>query len=493
MAPPHKIVVLLKGYPRLSETFIAQELLGLERAGLDLVLVSLRHPTDRKRHPVHDEIKAPVFYLPEYLHQEPIRVLRGLLRSFRLPGFGAALRQFLKDLPRDFSRNRFRRFGQAAALVGEWPEGAGWLHAHFIHTPASVANYASKMLDIPWTVSAHAKDIWTSEDWELAEKLSTAHWAVTCTKTGHAHLQTLAGANGDRVHLSYHGLDLDRFPPVDAGRSPQLPFSPAGRRWPEGSDEGGACDCDRDLSSTSPSSRCRDLLPAGEKGASGKDAVQSPPIAIGETPLHPISSPGNTRPPRDGSDPQDPVTIISVGRAVPKKGYDVLLRALARLPADLHWRFVHAGDGGERAMLQRLAEELGITEKLSWLGAVDQKDVLAGYREADIFALACRITADGDRDGLPNVLVEAASQRLTCVATDISGIPELFENDVNGLLVPSEDPEALAAALERAIRDPALRDRLGRAAEAKVRASFDHHTSIAQLKSLFETAARETA
>jgi glycosyltransferase involved in cell wall biosynthesis len=489
LSPSRKIVVLLKGYPRLSETFIAQELLGLERAGLDLVLVSLRHPTDRKRHPVHDEIKAPVFYLPEYLHQEPIRVLRGLFRSFRAPGFGAALRQFLKDLPRDFSRNRFRRFGQAAVLVGEWPEDGGWLHAHFIHTPASVANYASRMLDIPWTVSAHAKDIWTSEDWELAEKLSTAHWAVTCTKTGHAHLQTLAGANRDRVHLSYHGLDLDRFPSVDAGRSEHPPLS------------------------------CRTSLPQGGRldGATSRPSQMSPvehdgpplPISplVGEMsgrteggdahPTHdacgcaPAAS--NTRPPRDGSDPQNPVTIISVGRAVPKKGYDVLLRALARLPADLNWRFVHAGDGGERGKLQKLAEELGIAQKLSWLGAVDQKDVLTGYRKADIFALACRITADGDRDGLPNVLVEAASQRLTCVATDISGIPELFENDVNGLLVPSEDPEALAAALERAIRDPALRDRLGRAAEAKVRESFDHHTSIAQLKSLFETAVRETA
>jgi glycosyltransferase involved in cell wall biosynthesis len=175
---------------------------------------------------------------------------------------------------------------------------------------------------------------------------------------------------------------------------------------------------------------------------------------------------------------------------VPKKGYDVLLKALARLPADLHWRFVHAGDGGERAKLQKLADELGIAQRITWLGAVDQKDVLAAYRRSDIFALACRITPDGDRDGLPNVLVEAASQQLTCVATDISGIPELFENEENGLLVPSEDVDAFSRALERAIRDPALRHRLGAAAEAKVRRSFDHHTSIAQLKALFEAGAR---
>lgn len=86
-----KIVVVLKGYPRLSETFIAQELLGLERAGFDLILVALRRPTDAKRHPVHDEIKAPVHYLPEYLHEEPLRVVRSLSACLQRPGFWLSL------------------------------------------------------------------------------------------------------------------------------------------------------------------------------------------------------------------------------------------------------------------------------------------------------------------------------------------------------------------------------------------------------------------
>ena len=405
-----KIVVLLKGYPRLSETFIAQELLGLERAGFDLVLVALRRPTDAKRHAVNDEIRAPVFYLPEYLYQEPLRVLRGLGAAVRKPGFGRTFRAFLADLRRDFTPNRVRRFGQACVLVAEFPSDAEWLHAHFIHTPASVAAYASGISGIPWTVSAHAKDIWTSRNWDLSGKLGSARWAVTCTRTGYEHLQTLAGKNAGSVHLSYHGLDLDRFPHFDGAR-----------------------------------------------------------------------------PPRDGSDEADPVTIVSVGRAVPKKGYDILLRALALLPADLHWRFVHAGDGGERRMLRKLASELRIADRIVWMGAVDQSEVIAAYRRADIFALACRITSDGDRDGLPNVLVEAASQQLTCVATDISGIPELFRNDENGLLVPPENPQVFADALAQAIRDPQLRQRLSAAAEHKVRHSFDYHASIGQLKTLFET------
>ena len=154
-----KVVVVLKGYPRLSETFIAQELLGLERAGLEIFIVSLRQPTDSSRHAVHDEIQASVLYLPEYLHEAPLRVLRGMLASIRKTGFSLAFKEFFQDLRRDFTRNRIRRFGQAMVLVNEWPEGAMWLHAHFIHTPASVVDYASRLLDIPWTVSAHAKDI----------------------------------------------------------------------------------------------------------------------------------------------------------------------------------------------------------------------------------------------------------------------------------------------------------------------------------------------
>ncbi|MBP2234410.1 glycosyltransferase involved in cell wall biosynthesis [Sinorhizobium kostiense] len=407
MSPHRKIAVVLKGYPRLSETFIAQELLGLERAGHELVLVALRRPTDRKRHPVHDEIRAEVHYLPEYLHDEPWRVFRALLRTAPRAGFWRALGPFLRDLRRDRTRNRVRRFGQALVLVAEWPGDARWLHAHFIHTPASVTAYASLMAGVPWTCSAHAKDIWTSSDWELSEKLGGARWTVTCTRTGFEHLSSLAEEKS-RVHLSYHGLDLDRFPVFEGNHSK-----------------------------------------------------------------------------RDGSDPADPVRIVSVGRAVAKKGYDVLLKALSLLPAQLHWRFDHIGAGDLTKELRAMAGNLGIADRVRWDGALDQKDVLARYRESDVFALACRIASDGDRDGLPNVLVEASSQRLACVSTAVSGVPELIEHGRNGVVVPPEDPSALAKALEQLIRDPDLRQRLGSAAEERVRSDFDHHSSVRQLSELF--------
>ncbi len=191
---------------------------------------------------------------------------------------------------------------------------------------------------------------------------------------------------------------------------------------------------------------------------------------------------------RDGQDAADPIRLVSVGRLVPKKGYDVLLRALALLPADLHWRFAHIGGGPELDRLSLLAQELGLTDRIDWRGALPQQDVLELYRDSDLFALPSRITPDGDRDGLPNVMVEAASQRLCCIGSNISGIPELFQDGENGLLVPPEEAPALAHALARAMRDPALRLRLGDAAEARVRRDFDASSSVRQLLALFRKA-----
>ncbi|MGI9425643.1 MAG: colanic acid biosynthesis glycosyltransferase WcaL, partial [Hyphomicrobiaceae bacterium] len=139
------IGVVLKGYPRLSETFIAQELRGLEEAGHKLRLFSMRHPTDTRHHPIHDEIEAPVVYLPEYLHLEPLRVLAAIARLCWRPRFWLAAWQWLKDLTGEPTRNRVRRFGQGCVLAAELPSDVGRLYAHFIHTPAAVTHYASLM------------------------------------------------------------------------------------------------------------------------------------------------------------------------------------------------------------------------------------------------------------------------------------------------------------------------------------------------------------
>jgi glycosyltransferase involved in cell wall biosynthesis len=405
-----RVAFVLKGYPRLSEAFIAQEIAALERRGLEILIVSLRRPTDGKLHPVHREIGAEVRYLPEYLLREPLRVLRAWRSLRQFPAYEKAKALWLRDLARDRTPNRIRRFGQALVLAAELPHDIDRVHAHFLHTPASVARYAAILRGLPWSVSAHAKDIWTIPEWEKREKLVSCDWAVTCTRANRAHLAALAPAG--RVELVYHGVDLGRFAPYRTPRSP-----------------------------------------------------------------------------KDGSDALDPVTLLSVSRLVEKKGTDVLLAALARLPAKLHWRLVHVGGGPLKAKLARQARALGIAERVQWLGALAQDELLAQYRQADLFALACRVAPDGDRDGLPNVLMEAQSQGLACVATRVSAIPELVHEGATGVLVAENDVAALAAALALLIGDPARRRVLGAAGEGRVRSQFALAANFERLARRFGLAA----
>ncbi|HVJ25287.1 MAG TPA: glycosyltransferase family 4 protein [Burkholderiales bacterium] len=402
-----RVAFVLKGYPRLSETFIAQEIAALERRGLDITIVSLRRPTETRRHPVHAEVKAPLLYLPEYLLLEPLRVFRSWLKVRKSEKYKETRQLWLRDLRRDPTPNRIRRFGQALVLAAELLPGIERLHAHFLHTPASVVRYAAALLGLPWSGSAHAKDIWTTPEWEKREKLASCDWLVTCTAANRDHLSALAPPG--RVELVYHGIDLARFSA-------------------------------RNFSS--------------EKI-------------------------------RDGRNPADPVVILSVARLVEKKGTEVLLEALSFLPAKLNWKFVHVGGGPLKDSLRRRAKQLGITHRVEWRVALTQDRLLVEYRGADLFALASRVARDGDRDGLPNVLMEAQSQGLACVATRVSAIPELVRDGETGILVQDNDAPALARALESLIANPARRRALGLAGQSAVAARFALDANIEPLARKF--------
>lgn len=393
-----RIAVVLKGYPRLSETFIAQEILALERRGIGLAIWSLRRPTDRFRHPMHEAITAPVAYLPEYLRDDPGRVMRGLAWACCQRGFAALLRVFLNDLRRDPTASRLRRLGQALVLARELSPEVAHLHVHFLHTPGSVTRYAALLSGRGWSFSAHAKDIWTTPDWELTEKLADARWGVTCTRDGLARLDALGPG---RTRLAYHGLDLTRFP----------------------------------------------------------------------------AAPGN-RPPRDGQDPEAPLRLLCVGRLVAKKGHDDLFAALGTLPAGLHWHLDLIGGGELRADLERLVRERGLTARITFHGALPQPAIIAAMREADLFVLPTKPAEGGDRDGLPNVLMEAASQELPILATAFAGTPELITDGTHGILVPPGEPKALAVAMTALFADPEKRRRLGRAARTRLVQDFSEDAGI---------------
>jgi glycosyltransferase involved in cell wall biosynthesis len=151
------------------------------------------------------------------------------------------------------------------------------------------------------------------------------------------------------------------------------------------------------------------------------------------------------------------------------------------LPRGLNWRLTHIGGGDLRAKLQERSRQVGLADRIQWQGARTQQEVLAAYRAADMFVLASRIADDGDRDGLPNVLMEAQSQGLCCVSTNVSGVPELIRDGETGSLVAPGDAAALARALEDLIRNPTRRDALGQAGAERVRAAFNHEAAIDRL------------
>lgn len=403
--PAPRLAVVVKGYPRLSETFIAQELHALEARGFAFDIWSLRHPYDGGRtHPIHDLIRAGRRYLPEYLYHEPRRVLSGWWKARRLPGYRAARTEWLKDLGRDRTPNRGRRWGQALVLAAELPADIRFLYAHFLHTPASVARYAARIRGIGWGFSAHAKDIWTIPDWEKAEKIDDAAFGVTCTASGAEHLRALA-KDASAVDLVYHGLDLARFPDPPEMR-------------------------------------------------------------------------------RDGT----ALRLLSVGRLVEKKGYDVLLDALAALPPGLDWHFTHIGGGELSDRMAARANTLQLGDRIDWLGKRDQTEVIGALRAADLFVLPSRIAADGDRDGLPNVLMEAASQKLPVLSTSVSAIPEFIEDGVHGRLVAPDDAGALAGAIAEVAADPDGRRRMAEAAYARLAAEFGMTTGIDRLETRLRAA-----
>ena len=408
MAPKKllRLVIFVKGYPRLSETFVAQEIRLLERAGFDVQIVSLRHPTDSRRHPVHDEITAPVIYLPEYIRQEIGRCIRGWLRARRLPNYKEVRRIWVRDFVRDPTPNRARRFFQACVAATE--VRGDWFYGHFIHTPGSVTRYAALMLGLPFSFSAHAKDIWLTPEWELVEKLGDARWTTTCTKNGADYLDSLTtNESNPSVYFFPHGIDLSVFTPF-----------------------------------------------ARELGTDGSDSSRS-------------------------------LRLLTVGRAVEKKGLDVLVESLSLLPQDIVWRWTHIGGGPLAGELKERAKSLGLLDRVEFLGACSQAEILSSYRSSDLFVLPCRIASDGDRDGLPNVLVESLSQSLSVITTPVSAIPDFIEDGVNGVLVPPDNPQKLSAAIIRLGRDPALRLRLGESGSSLVAEQHNSERVISGLVDLF--------
>lgn len=385
------LAVLVNGFPRLSETFVLQELLELERRGLRLHVFALRHPEEVVQQEALAGLRADVEYLPQLSAAAP-RLARRAAHAgvfLRRPiGYVDALADAVASP--DFSRGAIT---DAVLLAHRLLRlGSPPLYIHFAHKPATIGRMAARFAGVPYGLSAHAKDIWLTAEDELARKVRDARVVLTCTQEGREHLAALA-TGLTPVLVGYHGVATGTPPPVRHVRTV----------------------------------------------------------------------------PR----------ILTIGRLVEKKGHEVLLRAAVLLHSrGVAFTLRIAGEGPEWARLQRLAHELGIAERVVFLGPVSESEVQAEYREADVFALACRRLANGDRDGIPNVVLEAMAHGLPVVSTRLAGVAEAVVDGECGLLADQDDESGLAGSLERLLTDPELRGRLGASARQRVLDRFDRAANL---------------
>ncbi len=402
-----ELAYVLKGYPRLSETFILNEMLRLEELGFRLRIYALRDPKESKVHANVARIAAPVHYIPDYFWPFFRQIVGANLALF-LDRPRLYWRHFREAALRSLARrssSTIKRFAQAGYLVQRHlrDDPAPHLHAHFAHGPATVALYAAALTGASHSFTAHAKDIYLQEEDFLRKKLREARFVVTCTGFNRATLEGVEPAA--EIHRIYHGVDLEMFRP-----RPEAPRSPEPR-------------------------------------------------------------------------------ILSVGRLVPKKGFGVLVRALERLrDRGRAFRCHIVGGGPLRGALREQIRAAGLEGRVELVGQRTQEELLEYYRAADCVTLACEVQEDGDRDGIPNVLVEAAAVGVPIVSTRISGIPELIRDGETGLLVDSGDPEALADALERILGEPDLAERLARAGVERVRVEYDVLANTRRLGEVFREA-----
>ena len=465
---------VLKGYPRISELFIASEIWRLEQLGLRMRLFVLKPADEPGHHPVVDRIEATPSYLPETTSLSGVGVrqwLRENFGSFR-PALGRVARRHpLRTLraaaaaagqavrARDGLRPRsiyLKEFLQAADVADRLlrARDVRHLHAHFAHGTTTVTWLASMLTKLPFSFTGHAKDIYRESlnpAGLLRRKMRAASFVVTCTGANQEHLRKVEPAAD--VHLVYHGLNAD-FAAL-------LPTAPVRR----------------------------DPTPAGATAAVEAEPVHAEPVHAepvqAERAWQRAAAAAGTA--TLAADPDiTPLRVVAVGRMVPKKGFDVLVEAVADLTArGVELELVVAGeDGPDAATIRRLVAER-CPDAVQFTGPLSQCELLALYRGADVFALACRVDADGDRDGIPNVMVEAMAAGLPVASTAVSGIPELVRDGENGLLVPPEDPGALASALLRLATDGSLRQRLAAAGRETVAERFDGDVLARRMAGLF--------
>ena len=401
-----KVMYVAAMLPKRSETFVYRELLGLREAGWDVSALSVRPPERNLGSDALEDLaaQAEVLYrgLGEVLAAaaaEVVRHPRSTLRTLGLAGRLALGRDDISGVRR--AKLLWQALGVLGAAEAARKHDVEHVHAHMAHVPASIAMLLASQLQVPFSFTGHAVDIF-SQRTLLRTKLRRAAFCACISEWHQRFYQELLEQSGG---------------PLEDHRLPVV--------------------------------RC------------GVDVAE-------------FSAPA--------SRPPGPLRIVTVGRLIEKKGFDLLLHALAKQPADVpDFECTIMGGGEEAAALESLRDALKLQGRVTFTGSVPNHEVRERLQAADLFVLPCRIAKSGDRDGIPVVLMEAMASGVPVIAGDIPSIRELVHHDYSGLLVAPESVTEPSAAIARMVRDDAIRDRLARGGRARVVEEFDLGLNVGRI------------
>ena len=392
-----RIAYVLRRFPVLSETFILNEILAIERLGTRVEIYSTLQPRDPRFHEGLARLKANIRYLPDIFDLKSLARYNAKARRT----FGPKYTRLLLKCILSFRPKLIWRFFQAGYVAQRAHERRiEHMHAHFANRATTIARLAHKLSGISFSFTAHAVDIYkdTVSKRVLARKIEDAKFVITVSDENKQYLDQIAPRSADVIVRLYNGIDLKHF-------------------------------------SCGPA-RCNNLF-----------------------------------------------TVLSVGRLIEKKGLDILIQACANLrDEDFDFCCLIVGKGRGRSKLVSLIEKLDLKDCVRLLSSHTQNEIVERYREADLFALPCIIGSDGNRDGLPVSIVEALACGVPVVSTYVTGIPEVVENERNGLLVAPENVKEFTNAMRRIMSDRDFHREIRANARATVLQKFDSEKTSATLR-----------
>jgi colanic acid/amylovoran biosynthesis glycosyltransferase len=402
---PLTVAYVMSRFPKLTETFILDELVAVDRQGVRIELFPLLRERTTVMHPEAAAWVERAHYLP-FLSLAIVRSNLGFLIAHPrryLGTLGAMLRGTIGSL--NFLLGGIGIFPKTVHAATEMRRlGVQHVHCHFATHPALAGFLIHRLVDIPYSFTAHGSDLHVDRTM-LCRKASEAAFSVTISRSNAAVFERECGGSVSGLDVIHCGIDGSVFQPT-----------------------------------TRPST--------------------------------------NT------------LQVTCVGTLHEVKGQRHLIDAAALLVergVDLEITFV--GDGPDRADLEARVAELGLGTRVTFAGQRRRAEVLDRLAATDVLVAPSVPTAEGKREGLPVVLIEALAAGVPAVASDLSGIPELVETDVTGILVPPGDAPAIADALERLALDPALRARLAAGGRARVAAEFDLDANARRLIERFRASA----